>query len=41
MPVIEKTASPEAMLEKENLAYLGEADAKKENTFTPKIVAFC
>ena len=41
MPVIEKTASPEAMLEKENLAYLGEADAKKESTFTPKIVAFC
>ena len=41
MSVIERTASPEAMLDKDTLSYLGPAQAKKDGEFAPKIVAFC
>ena len=41
MSVTEKMTSPEAVLERENLAYLGDAKGKSEGEWTPKIVAFC
>ena len=41
MSVTEKMTSPEAVLERENLAYLGDAKGSSEGEWTPKIVAFC
>ncbi len=41
MSVTENMTSPEVVLERENLGYLGDAKGQSDGEWTPKIVAFC